>query len=177
MIKQNILQAVSVGTLGLALAGFVSAQSSRPRRVKPAPKPAEEPLLRPEKTATARSSSSNPNAPLLTVQPVQPISNPNANDGPSSTGTTDATSSPSDSSKAYELLQQKQFAAAAKEAKAVAANDPSDAEAWKIAGFAELNLKQYTEAASQLRLTIALNGDRQRDAQQLLEQVNQLQAR
>ena len=37
--------------------------------------------------------------------------------------------------------------------------------------------KQYTDAANQLRRTVALNGDRQRDAQQLLEQVNQLQAR
>lgn len=156
MINQNILRALSIGTLGLALAGFVSAQSSRPRRVKPAPKPAEEPLLRPEKTATARSSSSNPNAPLLTVQPVKPISNPNATDNPNSPGTTDTTSSPRDSSKAYQLLQQKQFAAAAKEAKSVAAADPSDAEAWKIAGFAELNLKQYTEAASDLEKAITL---------------------
>ena len=37
--------------------------------------------------------------------------------------------------------------------------------------------KQYSGAAQQLRQTIALNGDRQRDAQQLLEQVNALLAK
>jgi hypothetical protein len=67
------------------------------------------------------------------VQPVKPVVNANA------TG---------DTSHAYQLLQQKQFAAAAKEAKDVAGNFPNDSEAWKIAGFAELNLKQYSEAAA-----------------------------
>jgi hypothetical protein len=47
---------------------------------------------------------------------------------------------------AYQLLQQKQFAAAAKEAKGFPAQFPNDSEAWKIAGFAELNLKQYPAA-------------------------------
>jgi anti-sigma factor RsiW len=37
--------------------------------------------------------------------------------------------------------------------------------------------RQYAEAAAQLRQTLALNGDRQRDARQLLDQVNQLQAK
>jgi len=37
--------------------------------------------------------------------------------------------------------------------------------------------KQYADAAKELQRSIALNGDRQRDAQQLLEQVNQLQAK
>ncbi len=50
------------------------------------------------------------------MQPVKPVVNTNA------TG---------DTSHAYQLLQQKQFAAAAKEAKDVAANYPNDAEAWK----------------------------------------------
>lgn len=140
MINRCFQLAISIGTLILLLSNVASAQSSRPRRVKPAAKPAEEPLLRPEPkpSPTARN---NPNAPLINVQPVKPVVNTNA------TG---------DTSHAYQLLQQKQFAAAAKEAKEVAANYPNDAEAWKIAGFAELNLKQYAEASSDLEKAISL---------------------
>src|SRR5262244_667392 len=54
------------------------------------------------------------------------------------------------------LLGQKQFAAAAKEAKELAALHPNDPEAWKIAGFAELNLKQYADAAKDLEKAIEL---------------------
>ena len=118
MINKNLQRILSVSALALALSGTVVAQSSRPRRVKPAPKPAEEPLLRPEPrtTTTART---DPNAPLINVQPVRPVANPVAS---------------GDTANAYQLLQQKQFAAAAKEAKAVAANSPNDAEAWTIPG-------------------------------------------
>ena len=75
------------------------------------------------------------------MQPVRPVANPIAS---------------GDTANAYQLLQQKQFAAAAKEAKTVAANFPNDAEAWKIAGFAELNLKQYSEAVSDLEKAVKL---------------------
>ncbi|CAN5835099.1 hypothetical protein BH18ACI4_BH18ACI4_20680 [soil metagenome] len=134
MVNRRFQLALSLGVLVLLLANLANAQSSRPRRVKPAAKSAEEPLLRPEPkpSPTARN---NPNAPLINVQPVKPVVN------------TDATG---DTSHAYQLLQQKQFAAAAKEAKNVAVNYPNDAEAWKIAGFAELNLKQYADAAVDL---------------------------
>ena len=57
---------------------------------------------------------------------------------------------------AYSLLQQKQYTAAAKEAKQIAASNPNDAEAWKIAGFAEMNLKQYAEAAEDLQRALDL---------------------
>jgi tetratricopeptide (TPR) repeat protein len=117
------------------MGGIVFAQSSRPRRVKPQPaKPAEEPLLRPEPKAspTAKNNSSRP---LIDVQPVKPVVN--------TVGTGDTTH-------AYQLLQQKQFAAAAAEAKTIAAQFPNDAEAWKIAGFAELSLKQYGPAIEDL---------------------------
>ena len=140
MINNKLQRIVSVSALALALSGIAAAQSSRPRRVKPAPKPAEEPLLRPEKNTTT-TARSDPNAPLINVQPVQPVANPVAS---------------GDTANAYQLLQQKQFAAAAKEAKAVAANFPNDAEAWKIAGFAELNLKQYDQAASDLEKAVSL---------------------
>jgi len=116
----------------------VAAQSSRPRRVKPqAPpaKPAEDPLLRPEPkpSPTAKNNSSRP---LIDVQPVTPVVN--------TVGT-------GDTSHAYQLLQQKQFAAAAAEAKGIAAQFPNDSEAWKIAGFAELGLKQYGPAIEDLQ--------------------------
>ena len=140
MINQKLQRIVFVSALALAFSGTCVAQSSRPRRVKPAPKPAEDPLLRPEPRATT-TARTDPNAPLINVQPVRPVANPVAS---------------GDTSNAYQLLQQKQFAAAAKEAKAVAANFPNDAEAWKIAGFAELNLKQYAEAASDLEKAVAL---------------------
>lgn len=140
MINQRFQLVLSLAVVVLLFGNLASGQSSRPRRVKPAAKPAEEPLSRPEPkpSPTARN---NPNAPLINVQPVKPVVNTNA------TG---------DTSHAYQLLQQKQFAAAAKEAKDVAANYPNDIEAWKIAGFAELNLKQYTEAAADLEKAVSL---------------------
>jgi tetratricopeptide (TPR) repeat protein len=78
---------------------------------------------------------------LLTVQPVNPVAN---------------TVAPADTQHAYQLLEQKQFAAAAKEAKDLAALHPNDPEAWKIAGFAELNLKQYADAAKDLEKAVSL---------------------
>jgi len=118
------------------LAGIAVAQSSRPRRVKPQPaRPAEEPLLRPEPkpSPTAKNNSSRP---LIDVQPVKPVVN--------TVGTGDTTH-------AYQLLQQKQFVAAAAEAKQIAAQFPNDSEAWKIAGFAEFSLKQYAPAIDDLQ--------------------------
>jgi tetratricopeptide (TPR) repeat protein len=130
----------------------IQAQSSRPRRVKPAPaKPADEPLLKPE-PAPSPTARRNANAPLLDVQPVKPVGNPVVT--PASTG--------GDTSHAYVLLQQKQYAAAAKEAKELTVSRPNDSEAWKITGFAELNLKQYAEAAADLEKALQL----QRSAKQ-----------
>ncbi|MFN2517019.1 MAG: tetratricopeptide repeat protein [Pyrinomonadaceae bacterium] len=134
--KQFLLSAILV----LSVTGFASAQSSRPRRVRQPERPAEEPLLRPEPKAspTARNNS---NRPLVEVQPVKPVVN---------------TVGAGDTSHAYQLLQQKQFAAAAKEAKDIAAQFPNDPEAWKIAGFAELNLKQYAQASDDLQKALDL---------------------
>ncbi len=125
----------------LFIAGAIQAQSSRPRRVKQQPaKPAEDPLLRPEPTPSP-TARRNANAPLLDVQPVKPVVN---------------TVAAGDTTHAYQLLQQKQFAAAAKEAKQLAELHPNDSEAWKIAGFAELNLKQYADSATDLQKAIEL---------------------
>jgi tetratricopeptide (TPR) repeat protein len=102
---------------------------------QPASKPAEEPLLRPEPKPSP-TAKNNANLPLIDVQPVKPVVN--------TVGT-------GDTSHAYQLLQQKQFAAAAAEAKQIAAQFPNDSEAWKIAGFAELSLKQYDPAIEDLQ--------------------------
>ncbi len=119
------------------LCGIVLAQSSRPRRVRPQTpaKPAEEPLLRPEPKPSP-TAKNNSNRPLIDVQPVKPVVN---------------TVGAGDTTHAYQLLQQKQFAAAASEARAIAAQFPNDSEAWKIAGFAELSLKQYGPAIEDLQ--------------------------
>jgi len=84
---------------------------------------------------------------LLDVQPVKPVAN---------------TVAPADTKHAYLMLETKQFAAAAKEAKELTQSHPNDPEAWKIAGFAELNLKQYTEAVNDLEKAV----DLQRKAKQ-----------
>lgn len=120
----------------ILLCGIAIGQSSRPRRVKPQPaKPTEEPLLRPEPkpSPTARNNSDRP---LIEVQPVKPVVN---------------TVAAGDTTHAYQLLQQKQFAEAAREAKQIAAQFPNDSEAWKIAGFAELSLQQYAAAIDDLQ--------------------------
>ncbi|HET6979974.1 MAG TPA: tetratricopeptide repeat protein [Pyrinomonadaceae bacterium] len=143
----------SVAAILVLAAAVIQAQTTRPRRTNKQTTqattrtPAEEPLLRPEPTPspTARRTSSNDS--LLDVQPVRPVAN---------------TVAAADTKHAYLLLEQKQFAAAAKEAKELTATYPNDPEAWKIAGFAELNLKQYAEAVSDLEKAV----DLQRKAKQ-----------
>src|SRR5512145_1040924 len=137
----------SVAAICLLAAALIQAQSTRPRRTgKTTQKTttsttAPDPLLRPEPapSPTARRTSSSDS--LLDVQPVKPVVN--------TVGT-------ADTKHAYLLLEQKQFAAAAKEAKELTATYPNDPEAWKIAGFAELNLKQYAEAVKDLEKAVEL---------------------
>jgi tetratricopeptide (TPR) repeat protein len=144
---------IAAGAIFLLTTAAIQAQSTRPRRANKQPaqttskNPANDPLLRPEPqpSPTARRASSNDS--LLDVQPVRPVAN---------------TVSSADTKHAYLLLEQKQFAAAAKEAKELLASYPNDPEAWKIAGFAELNLKQYAEAAKDLEKAVEL----QRNAKQ-----------
>jgi tetratricopeptide (TPR) repeat protein len=127
------------------------AGSSRPRRVpqpRPSPTPKDEPLLVP--TPTTATSSTAPASNTSTAAPVTPV--------PTSSST----------ARAYSLLQQKKYDEAAREAKQVAANEPSNSEAWKIAGFAEFNLKQYPEAAVDLQKALDLQrGAGQEDANTL----------
>ena len=154
MCRPTLVQRfISAGAIFLLAAAAIQAQTTRPRRTNKQSTqtttrtPADDPLLRPEPTPspTARRTSSNDS--LLDVQPVRPVAN---------------TVAPADTKHAYLLLEQKQFAAAAKEAKDLATQHPNDPEAWKIAGFAELNLKQYTDAVSDLEKAV----DLQRKAKQ-----------
>src|SRR6185436_3719272 len=145
MCRPTLVQRfISAGAIFLLAAAAIQAQTTRPRRTNKQTTtttrtPAYDPLLRPEPapSPTARRTSSNDS--LLDVQPVRPVAN---------------TVAPADTKHAYLLLEQKQFAAAAKEAKELAASHPNDPEAWKIAGFAELNLKQYADAVKDLEKAV-----------------------
>src|ERR1043165_1629936 len=104
------------------------------------------------------------------VTPVQPTTTNDAGFGPgpgstASTGRasgTSAATTPASSAgqastaHAFTLLQQKQYDAALKEAQQVAAADEKNSEAWKIAGFAEFNMKQYAKAAEDLSRALEL---------------------
>ena len=144
---------ITVTAIFLLASAAIQAQSTRPRRANRQPAqttktPKEDPLLRPEPQPSPTARRNNSNDSLLDVQPVRPVAN---------------TVGSADTKHAYLLLEQKQFAAAAKEAKELAAQYPNDSEAWKIAGFAELNLKQYAEAAKDLEKAVEL----QRNAKQV----------
>ena len=149
---------LTVGAAFLLAASVVSAQTTRPRRATKqatkttasAEKPASDPLLRPEPTATPTRRTSSSDS-LLDVQPVKPVGNTVLTAGGGSSG-----SGTADTKQAYLLLEQKQFAAAAKAAKELTVSHPNDPEAWKIAGFAELNMKQYAAATKDLEKAVDL---------------------
>jgi tetratricopeptide (TPR) repeat protein len=140
---------LSVGGI-LAIVVSVGAQS-RPRRVTPTPSPTPATLLGPEPTP---SPVANRNAPLLDVKPAKPVGSAPAPSAPApSMGSAPASS---DTTHAFQLFQQKQYADAAKEAKVIAASDPGNAEAWKLAGFSEFYLKKYAEASDDLQKALDL---------------------
>ncbi len=129
----KLVRAGSIACLILLIASGAQAQNSRPRRVKP-----PDSLLGPE---PAQPPPADKNAPLLQVKPAKPVGSPAVS---------------TDTSHAYQLFQQKQYAAAAREAKQIAAADPGNAEAWKLAGFSEFYLKQYAEASVDLQKALDL---------------------
>lgn len=92
---------------------------------------------------TSAAPESNPDVPLLNTTASTPVGAPVSN------GT-------SDTSHAFTLLQGKQYDAALKEARQVTESNPNDSEGWKIAGFAEINLKQYEAAATDLQKALDL---------------------
>lgn len=131
---------IAAGALLIATTSLTSAQSgaTRPRRSLP------NSTLPPATTTTtndppARQTSPAPGANTAATPPAAATS--------AGTG---------DTMHAFSLLQQKQYAAALKEAKQIAAADPKNSEAWKIAGFAEINLQQFAEAAGDLQRALDL---------------------
>ncbi len=145
-----------------------SSGSTRPRRVT-------------RKTTNAATETSKPTDSLLDVEPAN--SNTSTGRRRNTTAASDETSSTpllnttastpvapmagvatasADTSHAFSLLQQKQYAAALKEARQITETNPNDSEGWKIAGFAEMNLKQYAEASADLQKAL----DLQRTAKQ-----------
>lgn len=135
MKNKNFSCALALAGLFLSFAVSASAQSgaTRPRRVnnsQPAPSTSVD--------ETQSASTDSQAAPVRAQRPSSP------------------TGAVADTSHAFSLLQQKQYAAAAKEARQLAASYPNDSETWKIAGFAEMNLKQYAEAAEDLGRALEL---------------------
>ena len=121
---------------------YAQSGSVRPRRVNPPP---------------AASSSARTNEGSVAPSSDEATPRIGATNRPSSnTATPGASNAGGDTSRAFSLFQQKQYAAAAREAKQVAATNPDNAEAWKIAGFSEMNLKQYADAAGDLRRALDL---------------------
>lgn len=121
-----------------AATAFGQSGSTRPRRVNPPPQPSRTEQSTPATTDNAPDTNANTTTPRRRSNP-SPVNAP--------TGGTAA---------AYDLLQQKKYEAARAAAKQIAASNPNDSEAWKIAGFAEMNLKQYTEAAGDLQRALDL---------------------
>ena len=131
MKKANLKLILLPAVLALACVS-VAAQSgaTRPRRVTPSQPPPQ----------PASNTS-------------QPASNATAT---TRTGAPPAAAPLGDTARAFALLEQKQYDAALREARAAAERDPKNAEAWKLAGFAEYNLKQYAEAAKDLERALEL---------------------
>src|SRR5260221_61928 len=122
-------------TVVLIVATSAAAKSSRPRRVTTPP---PDTLLGPEPKSPPATDRS---APLLDVKPTKPVGS-----APVSSDTTHA----------FQLFQQKQYAAAAREAKQIAASDPGNSEAWKLAGFSEFYLKENGDASEELQKALDL---------------------
>ncbi|PYS85028.1 MAG: hypothetical protein DMF67_02565 [Acidobacteria bacterium] len=125
MKRLNAVLTASVASTLLG-ASLASAQSgaTRPRRVTPV-----------QPTTDASNAATTPTTSARTARPADTSAQPAA-------GST---------AHAFSLFQQKQYDAALKEAKEIAAADPKNSEAWKLAGFAEIGLKRYPDAADDLR--------------------------
>jgi tetratricopeptide (TPR) repeat protein len=110
-------------------------------------------LLTSSVASLAQSGATRPRR----VDPATNQTPPPASAQPRATAPAPSSSSASgDTARAYSLLQQKQYADAAREAHAAAAADPKNSEAWKIAGFAEFYQNQFKEAATDLQRALEL---------------------
>jgi tetratricopeptide (TPR) repeat protein len=104
--------------------------------------------------ASAQSGATRPRR-VTPVQPTTDASNTTASTAQPASTSAASTGAPS-TAHAFTLFQQKRFDAALAEAKQVAASDPKNSEAWKLAGFAEIGLKRYTDASEDLKRALDL---------------------
>ncbi len=117
-----------------AASTFAQSGATRPRRVSPA---------QPTPTPGASRASDNAAGTAGGASATRPVAAaPSAQQG--------------STAHAFSLYQQKQYDAALREAKQIASADAKNSEAWKIAGFAEIELKQYAEAAADLQRALDL---------------------
>ena len=161
-LQRSLVLLVSLLALGALGTAHAQSGSTRPRRA----------TSRTERTA-ATNEAVKPSDSLLDVEPANSGSTPsrrrNTNTAPAANPDTPlltpVASTPvaggvgtatSDTSTAFTLLKQKQYEAALKEARQITASNPNDSEGWKIAGFAEMNLKQYEEASADLQKALDL---------------------
>src|SRR4051812_4598108 len=100
-------------------------------------------------------ATNSPDAPLLSPVASTPVGAPVSGTS-ASTNAPSGSSSSADTTHAFSLLKAKQYDAALKEARQITDNNPNDSEGWKIAGFAELNLKQYEAASTDLQKALNL---------------------
>ena len=164
MTRNNFIRAaLALASLLIFSAAAINAQSgsTRPRRVssrterKPATTAENKPsdsLLDVEPTNGGGSRRrNNTAAPATSEAPLlNPVASTPVAASPASVAAT------SDTSHAFTLLQQKQYTAALTEARQITESNPNDSEGWKIAGFAEMNLKQYAEASTDLQKALDL---------------------
>jgi tetratricopeptide (TPR) repeat protein len=123
--------AALLAVCALSIPALAQSGATRPRRVNPQTVNEAAAKEQPSATPDARAGDALPTA----ATPAQ---------------------SANDTTRAYALLQQGQFDAAAREARRIAAANPTNGEAWKIVGFAEVGLKQYAEAATDLQKALDL---------------------
>jgi tetratricopeptide (TPR) repeat protein len=203
----NIAMAFSgIISLSLLMTSMTQAQS-RPRRVKDQTsntsnqnnnKQKEEPLLdvvptnkntNTSTTSTTNNRTNPANNNSATNSSTTNTSRPKTQPTTANTNTTNTnntatntkpqqTASPTDTTNAYNLLQQKKYDEALKEAKRVIGLDANNAEALKIAGFAQYNLKQYAEAAKDLQKSLDLRrAAKEKDDDNTIDALAQAYAR
>ena len=160
-MKRRTLR-LSAAACALALASLsASAQSgaTRPRRVTP---------VQPTTTDTAAGGASN------TGNAANAGGAANAAGARTGAATPVGSAAGATTAHAFSLLQQKQYEAALREAREVASADGKNAEAYKIAGFAQFYMKQYPQAAEDLRRSLDLRkaeGGKDPDAERALAQA------
>ncbi|HEX8707763.1 MAG TPA: tetratricopeptide repeat protein [Pyrinomonadaceae bacterium] len=110
---------------------------------------------RPARRANS-TPAANPDTPLLNPTPSAAGAGGSSANASSAVNAAPGAGSPAGTSRAFSLLQQKQYEAARAEARQAATLDPTDSDAWKIAGFAAMNLKQYEDAVNDLQKALDL---------------------